>query len=135
MTNASAIALLAATTILCACATSSNSDAPLVTQTLVSSPPEHIEANEVTRACPRMVKVIGDIKYPSEAVRNRVTSAEVVVRLTIKESGEVVNGKVVSSTNDLFNATALSAAQAFGPCASFGHDVYTDVPIGFRMTR
>lgn len=85
-------------------------------------------ARAQTLSSPRAIQ-LGQPVYPSVALQARLTG-EVLVEVTIDEMGGVKDARVVSFTNEIFNAAALEAARR----SRFEPGRIGETPIAFLWT-
>jgi len=81
--------------------------------------------------------IIANIKYPAEAVKNKITG-EVNVSFIVSSNGEIKNVKVVSPIYPLLDAEAvrvISSMPDWKPGIQNGRpvDVYMKMPVNFIL--
>src|SRR5437867_742992 len=95
------------------------------------APPPPVAAN-VAVACPNVRSIAGEIAYPNRAIKEGISSGEVVVQFVIGPNGEIKNPTIVKSTNRIFNNAAMDGASLL-KCVGQGREILVQWPIGFKL--
>lgn len=103
--------------------------APVI-QKPVEAPP--VPAVRSARAvCTNYVEVVQSVVYPREAIRENL-EGEVVIEFTITAAGKVTDITIKSSTNRVFNRSAMNMAAQLN-CPGVGQDIRAVLPVGFKL--
>ncbi len=95
----------------------------------VKAPPA--TAPSVGVACPNSQQIRTEIKYPTQARKDGI-EGDVMIEFTLTASGEIKDIDVKSSSNRVFNSTAINATRQF-QCTAQPRDVRVQVPYSFKL--
>lgn len=82
--------------------------------------------------CPNYARVMGDVAFPREAMRQGIEKGEALVQFTVTASGAVKDTRVVSASHPIFARNSLRIVGDY-KCQGQGHDVLVQVPFGYKL--
>jgi len=95
-------------------------------------PPPAAGPKSARVVCPNYVEVMSSIVYPREALLDGI-QGEVLIEFTVTADGQIKNVEIKSSSNRIFNRTALTAVQSKLACQGQGQDVRVQAPVSFKI--
>lgn len=94
-----------------------------------AAPPAVITAGV---ACSNYTKVMGEVDYPVQAVREGIEKGEATIQFTLTAGGDIKDIKAVRSTNAIFARNSIRIVGQY-KCAGQGHDVQVTVPFSYKL--
>jgi len=104
--------------------------APII-QKPVEAPPPAPAVRSARAVCTNYVEVVQSVVYPREALKDNI-EGEVVIEFTITAAGKITDINIKSSTNRVFNRSALQMASQLN-CPGVGQDIRAVLPVGFKL--
>ena len=99
---------------------------------VAKAPPPPAGPKSARVVCPNYVEVMSSIAYPREALLDGI-EGEVLIEFTVTADGQIKNVEIKSSSNRIFNRTALTAVQSKLACQGQGQDVRVQAPVSFKI--
>lgn len=82
--------------------------------------------------CPNYARVMGDVAFPREAMRQGIEKGEALIEFTVTPSGAVTDTRVVSASHAIFARSSLRIVGDY-QCKGQSHDVLVRVPFGYKL--
>ena len=100
-----------------------------VPQAAVATGPAVVSAGVV---CSNYAKVMGDVAYPREALRQGIEKGEANIQFTVGPSGEIKDVRAISASHPIFARASVKIVGEY-KCQGQGQDVVVRVPFGFKV--
>jgi protein TonB len=95
-------------------------------------PPAPAGPRSARVVCPNYVEVMSKIEYPRQALLDGI-EGEVLIEFTVAADGQIKDVAIKSSSNRIFNRSALAAVQSGLTCQGQGQDVRVQAPVSFKI--
>jgi protein TonB len=82
--------------------------------------------------CPNYARVMDDVAFPREAMRQGIEKGEALVQFTVTASGAVKDTRVLSASHPIFARNSVRIVGDY-KCQGQGHDVLVQVPFGYKL--
>lgn len=82
--------------------------------------------------CPNYARVMGDVAFPREAMRQGIEKGEALIEFTVTPSGAVKDTRAVSASHPIFARSSLRIVGDY-KCKGQSHDVLVQVPFGYQL--